>query len=117
VVCGESEFEDKNLDTLVNPTLIIEVLSESTESYDRGQKFAHCRNIPSLREYVLVSQWEYRIEDISRTDEGNWTFTECADPAGSIRLTSVDGNLTLSSVYDRVDLERVRSRRNRQNMS
>jgi Uma2 family endonuclease len=115
VVCGEPEFEDANFDTLLNPTLIIEVLSDSTESYDRGRKFAHYRNIPSLREYVLVSQWERRIEKFSRTDDGSWTFTESADPEGSIELSSAGGNLTLSNVYDRVDLERAKQRRARQN--
>jgi len=110
-VCGEPLFEDSHFDTLLNPTLIIEVLSESTESYDRGKKFAHYRNLPSLREYVLVSQWEYRIERFFRTEDGSWLYTESTAPDGSMELTSVGARLTLSSVYAKVDLERARRRR------
>src|SRR5262249_30313647 len=62
VVCGELQFEDEHFDTLLNPLMIAEVLSDSTESYDRGKKFAHYRMIDSLQEYVLVSQTECRIE-------------------------------------------------------
>src|SRR5436190_16681809 len=68
-VCGEPAFEDAHVDTLTNPQLIIEVLSDSTESYDRGKKFAHYRTIDSLREYVLVSQTECRIERFLRQDD------------------------------------------------
>jgi Uma2 family endonuclease len=76
VVCVEQQFEDAHFDTLLNPQLIIEVLSDSTESYDRGRKFAHYRNIDSLREYVLVSQNECRVERFSRQDDGNWLYNE-----------------------------------------
>src|ERR1044072_8315019 len=61
-VCGEARFEDQHVDTLLNPTVIIEVLSESTEAYDRGEKFAQYRRIESLREYVLVAQNKIRVE-------------------------------------------------------
>jgi Uma2 family endonuclease len=76
VVCVEQQFEDAHFDTLLNPQLIIEVLSDSTESYDRGRKFAHYRNIDSLREYVLVYQNECRVERFSRQDDGNWLYNE-----------------------------------------
>ena len=109
-VCGEPEFEDVHLDTLINPQLIIEVLSESTESYDRGKKFAHYRSINTLREYVLVSQTECRIERFTRQDDGNWLYTESTDPDGSIELTSVACRLSLSRVYHKVDFERAKSK-------
>jgi Uma2 family endonuclease len=113
VVCGEIQFEDANFETLLNPILIIEVLSDSTESYDRGRKFAHYRNIPSLQEYVLVSQSEYRIEKFSRVEDGSWKLTESTDPSGSMQLHSVGGRLTIPSVYDKVDLDRAKKRRDR----
>ena len=102
-VCGEPKFEDDHFDTLVNPNLIIEVLSATTESYDRGKKFAHYRTIDSLKEYVLVSQTECRIERFSRQTDSNWLYTETTDPEGSIELTSVACRLSLSRVYQKVD--------------
>jgi Uma2 family endonuclease len=110
-VCDEPRFEDAHFDTLLNPQLIIEVLSDSTESYDRGKKFAHYRAIDSLREYVLVSQTECRIERFTRQDDGNWLYTETTDPDGSIELTSVACRLSLSRVYHKVDFERAQSPR------
>ena len=105
-VCGEPAFEDANLDTLVNPDLIIEVLANSTESHDRGKKFAHYRTIDSLREYVLVSHAECRIERFLRQDDGKWLYSENTDPDGSVELTSVTCRLSLSRVYHKIDLER-----------
>jgi Uma2 family endonuclease len=112
-LCEEPLFEDDYLDTLVNPQLIIEVLSDSTESYDRGKKFAHYRTIDSLREYVLVSQAECRIERFARQDDGNWLYAESTDPDGAIELACVACRLPLSSVYDKVDFERAKSRQRR----
>jgi Uma2 family endonuclease len=109
-VCGEPEFEDENFDTLMNPQLVIEVLSNSTESYDRGKKFAHYRTIASLREYVLVSQTECRIERFSRHENGDWLYTESTDPDGSIELTSIACRLFLSRVYHKVDFERAKAK-------
>ena len=106
VVCVEPQFEDAHFDTLLNPQLIIEVLSDSTESYDRGRKFAHYRNIDSLREYVLVSQTECRIERFSRQDDSTWLYSETTDPEGSIELTSVTCRLSLSRVYHKIDVDR-----------
>jgi Uma2 family endonuclease len=108
-VCGEPEFEDAHMDTLVNPQLIIEVLSKSTESYDRGKKFAHYRAIASLREYILVSQTECRVERFLRQSDGQWLYTESVDPAGSIELASVACRLSLARVYHKVDFERTRT--------
>ena len=103
-VCGEPQFEDSVLDTLINPNLIIEVLSDSTESYDRGRKFAHYRTISSLREYVLVSQHECRLERFAKQDDGNWLYSECTDPHGSIELSSVSCRLSATRVYHKVDV-------------
>jgi Uma2 family endonuclease len=109
-ICGDPELEDDHRDTLLNPVLVIEVLSESTESYDRGKKFAHYRSLTSLREYVLVSQYEYRIEKFSLSENGVWVYTECADIEGSFALTSIACHLPLSQVYRKVDFEAAKRR-------
>ncbi len=97
VICGrmERDPEDKNVAT--NPIILVEVLSGSTESKDRGEKFAHYRRIPSLKEYVLVSQHEPRIEVFRRTDEG-WILSE-ATAGESVKLLSIDGALSVDAVY------------------
>ena len=107
-VCGEPRFEDEHFDTLTNPNLIIEVLSESTESYDRGKKFAHYRTIESLREYVLVSQTERRIERFLRQADGNWLYTEITDPNGFLELNSISCRLSMARVYHKIDFERAK---------
>lgn len=112
VVCGEAVFEGTRPRTLLNPTLIVEVLSDSTETYDRGDKFAHYQTLPSLREYVLVASDRPRIERFLRQESGEWSYDECSDPAGTVALPSVAAGLTLAGVYDRVDFpERPRGRR------
>ena len=79
VICGPLEFEDPRRDTVLNPTLLVEVLSESTEAYDRGKKFSHYRQIPSLREYLLVSQEEPKIERFLRNDKVDFSALPAAD--------------------------------------
>jgi Uma2 family endonuclease len=106
VVCGKPEFEDEHVDTLLNPQVIIEVLSDSTESNDRGKKFAHYRTINSLQEYLLVSQKECRVERFARQSDGTWLYSDCTDPNGFVELTSVACRLPLARVYHRVDFER-----------
>jgi Uma2 family endonuclease len=106
VVCGQALFEDEREDTLMNPQVIIEVLSDSTESCDRGKKFAHYRVMESLREYLLVSQSECRVERFARQDDGNWIYSETTDPNGSVELMSVASRLPLSRVYHRIEFRR-----------
>ncbi len=101
-VCGEPRFEDAFIDTLLNPTVIIEVLSESTEAYDRGEKFAHYRRLDSLREYVLVAQDKIRIEHYSRDGE-QWILSEINDPEGTLRLPSIDGQVAIGAIYEKVE--------------
>ncbi|HEX8846012.1 MAG TPA: Uma2 family endonuclease [Pyrinomonadaceae bacterium] len=102
VVCGEPEFEDDFVDTLLNPTLIVEVLSETTESYDRGRKSSYYRTVQSLAEYLLVSQDEYKVEQYVRQADGRWLLTDIRSPEGVIELASVPCVLALKEVYDRV---------------
>ena len=101
VVCGVPQFEDEQVDTLLNPTLLIEVLSPSTEAYDRGSKFAHYRKIASLREYLLVAQDQPSIERYVRQGEA-WVFTEAVGLEASMPLESINCILSLREVYDKV---------------
>ena len=103
VACGQPRFEDASIDTLLDPTLVVEVLSESTESYDRGEKFAHYRRLESLREYVLVAQDKARVEVFVRQGE-HWVLTEFSDPAGEVPLESIDCALRMQDIYERVEL-------------
>jgi len=102
VVCGEPRFDDSELDTLLNPTLLIEVLSASTEGYDRGKKAAHYRTLDSLREYLLVSQEEIRVELFTRREDGHWLLSEASRPEETIPLASIGCALHLADVYERV---------------
>ena len=99
VVYGRLETHGEDKDAIVNPILLIEVLSDSTEAYDRGAKAAHYRRIPSLREYVLVSQNERRIEVCRRNEHGRFELFE-AGPEQTIELTSVGVTLDADSIYE-----------------
>lgn len=100
-LCGEPRFEDAHGDTLLNPALVVEVLSDSTERYDRGEKFSHYRRLDSLREYVLAAQDRVRVEHYLRQGE-HWVLTEISDREGTLVLSSVDCTLGLRAVYERV---------------
>lgn len=108
VVCGKKEFlPDTALDTLTNPVLVIEVLSDSTEKYDRGKKFELYRGLPSLREYVLVSSaGRHSIERFFLTQEGTWEFADSQDlENGFVFLQSIGLDLYLKEVY--ADIEQI----------
>jgi Uma2 family endonuclease len=104
IVCGEPQFEDDHLDTLLNPTVIIEVLSESTERYDRGKKFGLYRTIESLAEYVLVAQDEFRIEQYMKQPDGRWVLSDYHSRDDVVEITSVQCALSLREVYEKVAL-------------
>lgn len=103
VVCGEPQFQDDVFDTLLNPVLLVEVLSDSTEGYDRGRKFQHYRSIESLREYVLVSQNEARIEKYIKTGDGFWLLSEAVGLDSEIEFSSIECLIPLHEVYDKID--------------
>lgn len=106
VTCGKVEVERFNgNDLLLNPTLLYEVLSPSTEAYDRGDKFTHYKSIPSLREYLLVAQHRPHITHFVRNDEGGWNYSEVNGLDGSLYLPSVKITLKLSDVYQDVEFE------------
>lgn len=98
VVCGKAEVDAEDAHALVNPVLIVEVLSDSSEAYDRGEKAAHYRHIPSLEEYVLVSQHRPRIEIWRRNEAGRWELYEY-DRGATCELASVRARLSVDDVY------------------
>ena len=102
VVCGEPQFAGDQKDTVLNPNLIVEVLSDSTRDYDRGEKFQHYRTLSSLREYLTIAQDAPHIERWTRQPEDHWLLTEFSDLSQSVQLTSVDCVLSLTEVYDKV---------------
>jgi Uma2 family endonuclease len=99
------QLEDSHQDTLLNPTLIIEVLSPSTESYDRGKKFQHYRTLKSLQEYVLIAQDSPRIERYLRQPNDEWLLTDAAGLDAVIELPSIQCTLALADVYEKVNFE------------
>jgi Uma2 family endonuclease len=107
IVCGNIELEKfKGIETLLNPVAIIEILSDSTEAYDRGKKFTDYRLIPSLREYILVSQNHCNVEQFSRGDRGIWQILNpCTDMERSITIESIGCELLLSDIYELVEFE------------
>ena len=105
VICGELQFDDHQCDSILNPTLLFEVLSDSTEAYVRGKKFEYYRQIPSLREYILVLQKSPTIERYVRNADETWTFTAVIGRASNIHLPSIDVTLELAEVYDRVTFD------------
>lgn len=105
IVCGEPLFEDEHRDTIINPTLIVEVLSSTMEAYDRGEKFACYRQIESLREYVLVSQNQPRVECFTRQLDGTWNYMAVEGLEATIHLASINCELKLAEIYDKVRFE------------
>ncbi|WP_437493247.1 Uma2 family endonuclease [Sorangium sp. So ce1014] len=98
VVCGKLERDAVDKDAALNPIVLVEVLSDSSEAYDRGQKFAHYRRIPSLREYALVSQHEPRIEVFHRNEDDSWTLREARAGEGA-HLETIGCTLSIDEVY------------------
>jgi Uma2 family endonuclease len=99
-LCGQAIFEKiGGVDVLTNPTVIIEVLSESTEGYDRGDKFTHYKSITSLTEYLLVAQHRPHITQYVKKEDGSWNYREMNDLSASLQLASVDCVLSLNEVY------------------
>ena len=104
VVCGEPKFLGNRTDTLLNPSLVVEVLSPSTEAYDRGRKFEHYQSIESVSEYLLISSDRVHADLFTRRADGAWELRRAAKPEDSLELQSIGVRLTLSDLYDKVDL-------------
>jgi Uma2 family endonuclease len=109
-VCGPHRFLDAEEDTLLNPILIAEVLSDSTEAYDRGKKFAHYRLMPSLRHLLLVSQKEARIELFSRAVGDEWRLRDAAGLDAKLDLPALEITIALSEVFAQVEFSSMATR-------
>jgi Uma2 family endonuclease len=103
VICGSLKFAEGTDDTVMNPTVLVEVLSDSTEAYDRGKKFEHYRQIPTLQEYLLVSQKEPRIEQFTHQPDGRWLLNEAAGLDAGLELPSLRITLSLAEVFSKVN--------------
>lgn len=110
IVCGKPEFEDKMFDTLLNPRVVVEVLSDSTEKYDRGTKFTHYRKLPSVQEYILVAQDRPQIERFVREADGSWLLTAYEGLGECLALTSVAVQIPLAEIYRGVEFPATPSR-------
>jgi Uma2 family endonuclease len=106
IVCGEPIFDDKQKDTLLNPTMLVEVLSKSTASYDRGEKFEHYRKLDSLAEYLVIAQNKYHAEHYARQIDNRWLLSESDDMQKTIHLSSIECDLALADIYDKVEVDK-----------
>lgn len=105
VICGKPQFADDYFDTLLNPAVIIEVLSSSTEGYDRGRKFRHYQSLSSLREYLLIAQDTPLVEHFLRQDDGQWLYSAADGLEATVELSSINCTLSLADIYVLVDWE------------
>ena len=105
VVCAEARFDDEQADTLLNPTVIVEVLSPSTEGYDRGGKFEHYRKLESLQEYVVIAQDRVHVEQHARQAQGQWLLSETDSTDDVITLPSIACRLAVADLYEKVEFE------------
>ena len=103
VACGEPRFEGQHLDTLLNPAVVIEVLSNSTEAYDRGEKFAHYRALESLTDYLLIAQGKPRVEHYQRQADGQWLYSVADGLEAQIEIAAIGSALRLAEIYERVE--------------
>ena len=103
VACGKTMWADERRDILLNPTAIFEVLSPSTEYYDRGVKFQHYREIESIQDYILVAQDQIRIEQYTRGDANTWTLHDYQLPGDVLRIESIGVSLPLAAIYERIE--------------
>jgi Uma2 family endonuclease len=106
VVCGEPLFDDEQRDTLLNPTVLVEVLSKSTASYDRGEKFEHYRKLASLLEYLVIAQNKYHVEHYMRQQDNQWLLAETDDILQTVHLSSIECDLALADIYDKVEIDK-----------
>ena len=100
IVCGQPQFEDEQKDNLLNPTVVIDVLSPSTEAFDRGEKFATYQRIPTLREYLLVAQDRTYVEHFIRQPNGQWSCRVYDQPEQSVALLGGTVSLPLQGIYE-----------------
>ncbi|MCV6637317.1 Uma2 family endonuclease [Candidatus Albibeggiatoa sp. nov. NOAA] len=104
-ICGKVQLEDEYCDTLLNPTVIIEILSKPTRRYDKTLKADLYQNMPTMQDYVLVAQDQYRIEHYQRKSQNQWLLTVLTDPRQVLQLNSVKAEISVQDIYEKVDIE------------
>ncbi|MBD2168734.1 Uma2 family endonuclease [Calothrix membranacea FACHB-236] len=105
IIKGEPIFQEGRNDTVINPSIIFEILSKSTRSRDRGDKFTYYRSIPEFQEYILIDQYQFHLEQFSKTSEGNWLFKESDDEDGVLTLASANCQIPHRQIYERVNFD------------
>jgi Uma2 family endonuclease len=105
VACEDPQFLDAELDTLLNPTLIVEVLSPSTASYDRGEKFNRYRQLPSLQEYLIVAQDTSALEHYRKQGQREWILVDIVDWETLVDLSSIQCQLAMRDIYEKVNFD------------
>lgn len=105
LVSGQLQFAEGRKDTITNPMIIVEVLSESTANYDRGEKFRLYRTIPTLQEYILISQSEMHVEQFAKTADNKWVFSENDDENSILALNSLQFQISFGDIYDKVEFD------------
>ncbi|MBD2596664.1 Uma2 family endonuclease [Nostoc spongiaeforme FACHB-130] len=105
IIKDEAIFQEKRKDTVLNPCIIFEVLSKSTSSRDRGDKFTYYRSIPEFQEYILIDQYQFHVEQFSKTPDGNWLFRESDDEDGVLTLVAANCQIPHRQIYERVNFE------------
>jgi Uma2 family endonuclease len=105
VVCGDVIYHDNRQDTIVNPMLIIEVLSNSTKAYDKTDKFDAYRSLPSFTEYIAIDQYRYSVEQYVKTDDNQWLITYHESEDSVLELSSIDVAIKLTDIYANVSFE------------
>ena len=103
VVCGKALVADEHEDILLNPAVIFEIVSPSTEFYDRGVKFRRYREVESLQDYILVGQDQFRIEQYTRGGANTWTLHDYQRPGDLLQIASIGISLTLAAIYERIE--------------
>ncbi len=107
VVQGELQLQEGNGDTITNPFIIAEVLSASTRSYDKDEKFLAYRTLPNFQEYLLIDQYEIHIEHFFKTDNKRWSFLEYDDINETLSLNSISFKISLTDIYDKVEFDNL----------
>jgi Uma2 family endonuclease len=105
IISGILQYQEGRKDTLINPSIAIEVLSKSTSNYDKGDKFSAYRTIPEFREYILIDQYHMYIEHYVKTEPRKWTFQEYDESTGSLAFSSLAFEISLTDLYDKVEFE------------
>ncbi len=105
VIAGELIYHGTGTTTVTNPLLIVEILSKSTKDYDRGDKFQYYRSIPDLREYIMVDQYSFHIEQFAKNSEGKWVLTEYDSESVELTLESIDFQMALKDIYEGINFD------------